>query len=190
MTLERIINEGVEIFDFEYPFYKEELRAKFEQDFKDYFLFEEICCVPVAKFKQRLKIKLNLVMPYWNRMYETQELEQRILDNYSVVEKFERLSSSNATGTSNSTNKNLFKDAPKTKIDIDKLDVVNSISKDEGITTSTNNGTGNENWTRTMEGNIGIQTDCDSIVKYWESLRKVTEELFEKELSELFMGVY
>ena len=40
-----------------------------------------------------------------------------------------------------------------------------------------------------MTGNIGVQTDADAIVKYWTSLRKVEQEIFD-ELECLFMGVY
>jgi hypothetical protein len=190
MTLERLISEGVKIFDFEYPVYKADFKPVFEQLFIDYFLFEEIGTLPVSHFKHNLKLKLNLVMPVWNKIYETQELEQRILDNYEVSEHYERTSNNTDTGNTVSSNKNLYKDAPKTKVDIDKIDIVNSITKDDGTVTSSNKNDAFETWTRTMSGNIGIQTDANAIEQYWGSLRKVTEELFEKELSELFMGVY
>lgn len=190
MTIEQIIKEGVDIFDFDFPVYKEEFRETFKQLFIDYFLFEEIGSLPVSRFKHNLKVKLNLIMPVWNKIYMTQDLEQRILDNYDVSEHYEKTSNNTDIGNTTSINKNLYKDAPKTKIDIDKIDIVNSITKDDGTITSNNKNDAYETWTRTMTGNIGIQTDANAITQYWTSLRKVTEELFEKELSELFMGVY
>lgn len=184
------MENNVNIFDFNYPFYKEELRETFQNYFIDYFYFDEIGHETIARFKHNLKIKLNLVMPYYNELYMTQDLEQRILDNYDVTETFDRQNTGDATNTINSTNKNLYKSAPKTKIDIDKIDIVDSINKDEN-NSSVNEFTSNsEKWERRMTGNIGIQTDADAIIKYWDSLRKVTEELFQKELSQLFMGVY
>ena len=209
MTIEEVLrNDGI-IFDFSYPII-EEYREEFEQLFIDYFMFDEIGTETFARFKLTLKTRLNLVMPYWNKIYESQSLEQRILDNYDITELYDRTTKNDVSGvgTSNNTtnsngtnmNKNLYKDTPKTKIDISNIDIVNSITKDEGTattngtnentSTSTNNGEGEEHWTRKMTGNMGVQTDAMAIVGWWNSLRMVTLEIFEKELSQLFMGVY
>lgn len=202
VTIKQMVESGIKIFDFDYPMFKEEYKPTFEKLFIDYFYFDEIGLETPALFKHRLKTKLNLIMPYYNKLYMSQDLEQRILDNYDVTEIIKRSvkgdSSRELVGsmTSSSTTKNLFKNAPKTKIDVDKFDVVSSLSKDEGRGTSSNNTneknktTNNEEFTRTMKGNIGVQTDADAIVKYWTSLRNVTIEIFENELNQLFMGVF
>lgn len=202
LTLQQIIRGGITIFDFEYPIFKEDFKPIFEQLFIDEFLLEEIAHETIAQFKHRLKTKLNIVMPYYNKLYESQELEQRILDNYDVTEIIKRVvngdSSKEILGTSTNTSvsKNLYKDAPKTKIDITRFDNVTNLSKDENNGKSTNNAKESnkennvENYTRTMKGNIGVQTDADAIIKYWHSLRNVTKEIFDNELSTLFMGIY
>lgn len=182
LTIQQIVKSNIKIFDFKYPLFREEFRKEFEKQFIDYFYFEEIAHETVGQFKKRLESKLNLIMPKYNKLYETQEMEQRILDNYDVTETYSR----KLTGTSSSTNKNLYKDAPKTKIDVDKFDVVSSLSKDENIS----NNEGNETWERRMKGNIGVQTDADAMVKYWRTIRAITQEIFENELTELFMGVF
>ena len=46
-----------------------------------------------------------------------------------------------------------------------------------------------ENWERRMQGNIGVQTDADAIIKYWQSLRQIENEIF-KQCSNLFMEVW
>ncbi|MGL5718736.1 MAG: hypothetical protein ACRCXT_21080 [Paraclostridium sp.] len=222
LTLQQLINGNIEIFDFDYPMFKEEYKPTFEQLFKDYFMVEEIAHETVALFKHRLKLKLNLIMPYYNKLYESQELEQRILDNYDVTEEIKRILTGdssrevtggstrelngNTTSTSTSNEKRLYKDAPKTRIDIDKFDTVTNLTKNEDSSSVTNNNVDSENtsnntnevansnnienFTRTMKGNIGVQTDADAIIKYWASLRNVTLEIFENELTELFMGVF
>lgn len=182
LTIQQIVNSNVKIFDFDYPIFRKEFKDEFEKMFIDYFFFEEIAHETVGQFKKRLESKLNLVMPKYNKLFESQQMELRILDNYDVKEIYTR----KMTGDANTVSKNLFKDAPKSKIDVDKFDVVSALSKDE-TTASTS---GNEQWERTMKGTIGIQTDADSIVKYWKSIRNVAKELFENELSELFMGVF
>lgn len=189
-TIMEMIENNVVIFDFDYPFYNEDIKPNFEQLFIDYFYFDEIGVETVSRFKHLLKNKLNLIMPYWNKIFLSSELEMRILDNYSVTETFEKTTTNDNTGNNTNTNRNLYKDAPKTKVDIDNLDIVNSITKDIGNSTSINNDNGTENWTRTMNGNVGVQTDSEAVVVYWKGLRKVIQEIFEKELSQLFMGVY
>ena len=205
ITLGEIVENNVEIFDFDYPFYNEERRKQFEQHFIEHFYFDEIGQETVARFKQRLKIKLNLIMPYWNKIFLADELEQRILDNYSVTETYESNieNSSNAENENNintsneSINKNLESDTPVTKTDFEQVDYFSNIVKDIGSGTSNttvsniNNVNDNrtENWTRRMEGNIGVQTDADAIIKYWQSLRQIELEIF-KQCDDLFMGVY
>ena len=189
LTIQEMIENNVKIFDFSYPIFREEYRKTFEQNFIDYFLTDEIGVETVSLFKHRLKIKLKLIMPYYNKLFETQEMEQRILDNYDVKEVYNRQVVSDTTNTIMTTNKNLYKDAPKTKIDIDKFDVVTNLTKDEGNSSANGFSSNSEKWERTMQGNIGVQTDADAIVKYWTSLRKVEEEIFN-ELECLFMGVF
>lgn len=205
ITLGELIENNVNIFDFDYPFYNEERRKQFEQHFIEHFYFDEIGQETVARFKHRLKIKLNLIMPYWNKIFLADELEQRILDNYDVTETYEREVIDNTTQTSNGTvtsinektSKNLESETPVTKTDLDNIDYFSNITKDIGNskndTTSNNSNnvqnTNKENWTRKMQGNIGVQTDADAIIKYWKSLRQIENEIFEQ-CSNLFMEVY
>ena len=205
MTLGEIIENDINIFDFDYPFYNEERRKQFEQHFIEHFYFDEIGQETVARFKHRLKIKLNLIMPYWNKIFLADELEQRILDNYDVTETYEKEVIDNTTQTSNgtvtstneNTSKNLESDTPVTKTDLDNIDYFSNITKDfvNGKNDTTSNNTNNiqntnkENWTRKIQGNYGVQTDANAIVQYWESLRMIELEIFNQ-LNVLFMEVY
>lgn len=189
VTLGEIIENNVNIFDFEYPFYNEEYRKTFEQHFIDHFYFDEIGQETVARFKHRLRIKFNLIMPYWNKIFLADALEQRILDNYDVTETYTRNVTSNTNATNESVNKNLESETPTTKTDFEQVDYFSNIVKDIGNNTSNVNNSNNEHWERRMQGNIGVQTDADAIIKYWQSLRQIEIEIF-KQCDDLFMGVY
>ena len=189
MTLGEIIENNVNIFDFEYPFYSEDYRPTFEKHFIEHFYFDEIGQETIAKFKQRLKIKFNLIMPYWNKIFLADNLEQRILDNYDVTETYTREVANNSTATNESTNKNLQSDTPVTKTDLEQVDYFSNIVKDIGNNTSNVNNNSLENWERRMQGNIGVQTDADAIMKYWQSLRQIEKEIIEQ-CSNLFMEVW
>lgn len=189
ITLQEIIENGVDIFDFDYPIFREEYRKTFEQHFIDYFFFDEIGQETVARFKQRLKIKLNLIMPYWNKIFLADELEQRILDNYDVKEVYTITTETNGLATSNSINKNMLSNTPISKTDIEQVDYLDSLSKDIGDSKSSTEGKQVTTYENHKSGNYGVQTDADAIVKYWASLRKIEYEIFQ-ELSSLFMGVF
>lgn len=102
------------LFDFEYNFYSDEARPNFEQLFKDYFRFREIGFETVPRFKHELKSKLNLIMPYYSQLYETEAKAKDInfLLNKDLKETITRElsqtgsedSSSENNGTDSSTN--------------------------------------------------------------------------------------
>lgn len=189
LTLGEIIENDIDIFDFDYPFYNEAYKPTFQQHFIEHFYFDEIGQETVARFKMRLKIKMNLIMPYWNKIFNADTLEQRILDNYDVTETYEREVENNTNTTSDNTNNNLTSDTPVTRIDFEKVDYFSSIIKDFNNSQSKINGDSIEKWVRKMQGNIGVQTDADAILKYWQSLRQIEKEIFN-ECDDLFMGVY
>lgn len=189
LTLQEIIENDVDIFDFDYPIFREEYRKTFEHHFIDFFLFDEIGFETVSRFKHRLKVKLNLIMPYWNKIFLADELEQRILDNYDVKEVYTITTETNGRASNNTITKNLFSNTPISKTDFEKIDYLDSLSKDIGDSTSSTEGKQVTTYENRKTGNYGVQTDADAIVKYWASLRKIEYEIFE-ELSSLFMGVY
>ena len=209
LTIKQLVENKVNIFNFDYPVHSEEYKKRFEEQFIQNFYFEEIGYETVSMFIFKLKAKLNLIMPNFMKILETQLLEQRILDNYDITETFDKTSSnlinssleseSELTGKSNSENKNLYSDTPKLKIDIESVDYVTNITKDlnkndnnsKGVNSSTNVtiGDDSEKWVRTMVGNMGVATDSDAIRSFWQSLRNVEQEIFD-ECSNLFMEVY
>lgn len=181
VELRTIIENDVNLFDFDYPIFDEDYRTVFEEKFKNHFYFREIGFETVGMFKFYLKEQLNLLMPVYNKMYSSQGLEQRILDNYDITETFTRSTEGNNTNE----NLSLFSDTPKKRIDIETNDFVTNINKDN----TTINNTGSENWTRKMTGNIGVQYDSQAIASYENSIRNVDLQLFN-ELEKLFMGVF
>ena len=68
-------------FDFYYPFYTDDTQAKqeFEQLFKDVYYFHEIGYETPDRFKQQLKAKLTLKMPYYKQLFYS-ELKSKEID--------------------------------------------------------------------------------------------------------------
>lgn len=182
VTIEDLISNGVTIFDFDYPLFRNEYKEQFEQNFINYFMFHEIGSETVAKFKFRLQTRLKIIMPYWNKIYMTQELEQRILDNYDVTETYSSKNISKGLAKSVS----LLNDTPKTKTNIETLDYFSSAGKN----TADTEGENTTEYTLRKSGNIGVQYDSDAIIHYWDSVRNIDLEVFKDLEENLFMGVY
>lgn len=84
--LRNLIENGVDIFDFNYPFYDETKRAKFQEDFKHRFYFREIGVETVDRFKWEMRDVFANIFPYYNKLFEAAQIEYSVLDNYKLTE--------------------------------------------------------------------------------------------------------
>lgn len=87
VELRKIVESGVKIFDFPYPFYDEKKRPDFERKFIQHFYFREIGCETVDRFKFYLRDKMDTVFPLYNKMLEATTIDYAILDNYKLTEE-------------------------------------------------------------------------------------------------------
>lgn len=85
----RHVVEGRNIFDFNYPFYDEKKRAEFERNFIRHFYFREIGAETIDRFMIYLEDKMNVIFPYYNKLFEAATVEYDLLNNYNLTEEFE-----------------------------------------------------------------------------------------------------
>ena len=90
VELRKIVESGIPIFDFAYPFYDESKRKEFEERFIKHFYFREIGCEAVERFKWFLEDKMNVVFPYYNELFKSASIEYDVLDNYKLTETYTR----------------------------------------------------------------------------------------------------
>lgn len=188
IELREIVENNIEIFDFDYPLFDESYRKTLQEHFIEHFYFSEIGFETIARFKERLKIKFNTIMPYWNKFFYADSLEQRILNNYDVTEEYERTLKSNYSGNSASNGKSGYSDNPVTKTSLENVDYYTSIEKNDGTSSHSSNNDTVEKYRLHKEGNIGVQTDADAIEHYWRTIRKLELEIFN-DCNDLFMQI-
>ena len=63
-----------DIFDFDYAFYSDngEEKKAFEELFINHFYYHEIGCETYSRWHRLLKAKLQLIMPYYQQLYQTE----------------------------------------------------------------------------------------------------------------------
>lgn len=207
LELRDIYNDkNYNLFDFDYPFYDEDLRKEFEELFFQWYMFDEIAFPTPGYFKQRLKARLNLIMPYYIKLYET-ELEAKkcnFMLNKDLKETFIReLESSanvNSNVTSNGSNSNdstgIFSDTPQGSIsNIEKYmtnankDNSKSSHNETNNANSENVSNGTEKTELISQGNIGI-TSSGQLLEDWRKVLININNMILDDLNILFMQVY
>lgn len=63
------------IFDFSYPIFDENYRSVLETKILKHYYTREICCETVGLWKHFLDMRLNEIMPYYNKLYESELIE-------------------------------------------------------------------------------------------------------------------
>ena len=99
VELRELIENGVNIWDFEYDgYYKDEAKRAFEQKVIDHYFFRQIGSETVGRFKHEFKTKIREIMPYYKQLYESVDLMANVGDPfeaYNLTETFERSTTAN-----------------------------------------------------------------------------------------------
>ena len=102
---EIVANSRTKIFDFSYPIFDEAYRPILETKIIEHYYTREICAETVGRWKLFLKAKMNEIMPYYNKLYESELLMTDInpLRDVDYTREGERLGNRQSTTTDNGT---------------------------------------------------------------------------------------
>ena len=198
------------LFDFEYDFYEESKKEQFEQKFIDYFYMREIEHETAEVFKHELRTKLNLIAPYYKQLYETELKSKNIefLLNKDLKETFIREVEWDTEINSNFSNESTGKtkvetlsttnDTPQNKIDdLDKYissaskdkNSSDTLSEDNGESSTQNSNTAREETTLISQGNIGT-TSSAQLLRDWRNVLINIDMMILEECEELFFKLF
>ena len=188
LTIQEILANNVNLFDFDYSFYNESHKKGFEKKFVDRFLFDEIGAETVARFKHNLRTTLNEIMPYYTHLYETTIYDYNPTLNYDLQEVIIRDVSNEEEeeGTITDSNKNY--DTP-INFNGNYKNSPSNINDNENINNISRKGLVSELHKWNTKGNIGVMTTQDLIMKERDIIINI-DKLILEELNILFMGVY
>lgn len=197
--LRTILENGNSISLNDYPIFDENYRSVLNTNIIDYYYFREIGFETVAQFNHYLNNKMNIIMPYYNKIYIATLKEINPLNNYNLTEKYEKKyegSGNNTTNdSSNSDSLNAFSDTPQGNVSNNEITELNYLSeatqnkanyKNLSISNMKNNA--KENYIKNTSGTQGIP-ESEMIRKYIDSLLNIDKMIIE-ELSDLFMKVW
>lgn len=202
----RQVLRNIDIFDYDYNFYTDDISIKkdFEEKFKQEYLMSEIGFETVGLFKNRLRAKLNKIMPYYKQLYQT-ELEAKKINfllNKDLKETFERNVNGQSSSVANTNmNDNYITDNLESNlgqgnasVSLDEGDLT-SVSKNKSNNNTSSNNTTNDNTSQNetttfiSQGNIGITSSAELLQK-WRDVIINIDEMIINDCWDLFMGVW
>ena len=180
-----------EIFDFDYHLSTHITKKDFECMILNHFLMRRIGYDTLNAFKIALNVKLNEIMPMYNKMFDMLEGWDLFNDGETVSRTVTDSGSNslNNTTTSNNTSDRRYSDAPQDKLeDVRDGSYVSDYNYDTDNGTVTSNSTGNDS--RTTNEEI-TRTPSDKIKIYKEFMESKTSiyEMIFKDLDVLFYGL-
>ena len=103
----------IKVFDFEYDFYttNDTYKKMFENKFVRHYYFEEIGYETMPQFKFKLSEKLNLIMPYYKKIYETTLLNYNPLFDVYLKENLKHKGDNKFKGENNAVSNQTDKGA-------------------------------------------------------------------------------
>ena len=191
-------NPFTQPFNFDYDFYTDDLTMKkeFEQKFIDCYYFHEIGCETFERWQHMLKTRLNLKMPFYKQLYES-ELESKKLNfmlNKDLKETFIREVNEESQSNSQSTGTGTFKESSLN----DGVAIVN-LNEGNQTTENTNTSTGdvssegtNKQQEKTeliSQGNIGV-TSTAQLLKEWREVMINLNQIIIEDCQDLFINIY
>lgn len=201
-----LLDSEFNLFSFPYDFYtdNEEIKRNFEKKFTDTYRFNEIGFETVARFKHFLKTKLNNIMPYYTKLYETELKAQDInfLLNKDLTETFEKDINSNGMSsmnqaindriTQNSKESNIENGNASLDLKQGSLTNVSQVTNDNQNNVNSVNEINNNQREQTIfksQGNIGITSSAELLQKWRDVIINIDKQIID-ECKDLFMMIY
>lgn len=154
------------VFDFDYPIFDEAYRSILESKILRHFYLREICAETVGVWKHFLNIKMNEIMPYYNKLYKSELIEFNPL--YDVDLTTDHVKDVKGTGTLGNEYEENTRTSKSTNIDED-------LSRSASTSDTTTSANKNDHWdiySDTPQGGLnGVRTE-----EYLTNARHVTDD--------------
>lgn len=209
-----LVDDGFDPGFNDYPIFDESYRQHLNDLIVMWFQFREICITPPARFAVYFKRRMQSIMPYYNKMYETvvmdvnplytmQQTTESHTENAAETEanrETNRDESTQGTSSNEDKTRSVFSATPQMQLQGNE-DYAANITDAQGNASGTNAGTSNaktKDYTKSADkaltdytvttagysGNVGVILD-----EYRRSLINV-DLMIRDELDDLFMQVW
>lgn len=175
------------IFDFNYPLSSHISKDEFECLILKHFIMRRIGYETMTAFKLALEVKLNEIMPIYNKMFDMLEGWDLFNDGETITRTYSESGENNIDSNSTSIMDNRYSDTPQNKL-VDVQD--GTYMTDYTYNTGTNNTESSATDSRIKEETVR-KTPSDKIRIYKEFInnKKSIYTMIFRELDPLFYGL-
>lgn len=194
----------------DYPIFNEEYRDTLGEKILYHFYSREIGFETAFLFEQKINEKLNLIMPYYNKLYESELLKFNPLEDanetveheehYTNMDRSDRKDSSSTTVQSDTSSIQKYSDTPQgsianlqqdrylTNATIDSSDV-NQVTGLISSSGADSQGKNDGKYTTKRSGKSGSSTFSAMLKEYRETFLNI-DQMIITELEPLFMQLW
>lgn len=205
--IEQIIELArVKIFDFNYPTFTPEHKIILETKILKHYYFREIGVETFGQWKYKLNMKLNEIMPFYVKLYQSETLDFNPLTNTSITRvgknkgiTNENMNETNQSNTNGSNiDRNKFSDTPQGSLEnvedgqyLTNYTVDESNNASASTTSITSGKTGNSEIdnTETVTGKDSAQSYSSLLIEFRDTFLNIDMKVIE-ELELLFMQIW
>lgn len=171
-------------FDFDYPLSSHVTKADFETLILNHFLMRRIGYETVTAFNIALSVKINEIMPYYNKLLDALSGWDILNDGYSLIRETRNNNSTetSSTGTNTSSDNNTTSDSNSSTSDLRFSDTpqnqIQDVRDGKYITSynyNQNAGSGSTSSTSSSTSSSSTSSDGESTSTGYESTTKTAE---------------
>lgn len=167
-------------------------REELNKKIIDHYKYREIGFETPWRFVDELNIKMNEIMPYYNQLFKSLDIEYNIIHNVDYTEDSVTKGKADNTTANQGSSKNARVDTPQSQIqveDIDNLTRATELGYGKSRADGESHGTNEGEYHKHLYGNYGM-TSSQTLIKQYRELAINIEMQIVSQLGELFMGVY
>lgn len=196
VTPSNLAKEGKNaIFDFYFPLSSQVSKDTFEEMILNKFMMRRIGYETLTAFKIALNVKLNEIMPKYNKLFDASLNWDLFKDGETTTRIFSENrqdnGTSSSTSSSDSTSDRRYSNVPQNEIDdVKDGSYMTDYNLDKDEMSASNNGTSQTNGNTTVSETI-TRTPSDKFTLYKEMVQMETNiyTMIFKDLSVLFYGL-
>ena len=153
--LQEIIHQSTpKIFDFDFPIFAESYREALEAKIIKHYFYRQICCEDFEEWQLRLDTRMNEIMPYFNKIYESFDYLVDIMDDVDYERVFNEMNGRAGIENTKSTQ------SVESNTESNSVNVSNNQSVSKGQTTNHNEKEDIERYSDTPQGQLtGLLND-------------------------------
>lgn len=188
--LRYLIQSGFDLGLNDYPIFEESYRSKLNEKILNHYYMREIGFETAGLFKRYLNVKMNEIMPYYNQLYLSAQIEFDPLETYSTNEQYERETTGDNTSQDEGENKSLQNDTPMGSLqDPFSENYATTSQKTNATNTTKLNSSENEKYSRKLSGKNDSKSNSQLLMEYRQSFLNI-DMLIIEELDVLFMQLW